>query len=80
MCLKDMKKNEEVELRINNMKYFKYGDDYKEVKSYLKKKGQKLTKDLKLVYRIKCYNFSQNVNTFTMTFDAKVMFANRKKD
>lgn len=80
LCLKDMKKNEEVELRINNMRYFKYGDDYKEVKSYLRKKSQRITKDLKLVYRIRMYNFTQNINTFTMSFDTKVIVANRKKD
>lgn len=82
LCIKDMKKMEEVELHVTGSKYFKYGDDYEIVKNWLSKnKGIKKTpQDIRQKYIIKLYTFSQNINTFTMTFDEKIMQASKKKD
>lgn len=79
-CLKDMKKLEDCEFLVNSMKYFKYGDDYKWVKSAMKKKGLTLTPETKLKFIVILYSYTTNTNTFTMTLDEKILNANRKKD
>jgi len=74
-----MKKLEEVEFHVTGTKYFKYGDDYREVKNWFKKQKKTFPSNIQLMYIIKVYSFTQNFNTFTMKIDDKIMHADRKK-